>query len=86
MKSHDRHTVDPDALPETPVFKRTRLGNFLRILAAIVLIVIGLLGLILPIIPGIPLLLLGLALLAPNHPRIIQMRRWLAARRKRTPP
>ena len=42
----------------------------IRQAAGFVLLLAGLLGVLLPVMPGIPLLLAGVALLGPNHPRL----------------
>ena len=42
----------------------------LREAAGFALLIAGLLGLLLPVMPGTPLLIAGVALLGPNHPRV----------------
>lgn len=42
--------------------------------AGFALLIAGLLGLLLPVMPGTPLLIAGVALLGPSHPRV---RRWM---------
>ena len=51
----------------------------LRMSAGIALIVVGVIGVVLPVIPGIPLLVVGLALVAPDHP-LVRWGRSLLAR------
>ena len=42
----------------------------LRELTGLGLLIAGLLGLLLPVMPGTPLLIAGVALLGPSHPRV----------------
>ncbi|HEY3453954.1 MAG TPA: hypothetical protein VGK64_05080 [Bryobacteraceae bacterium] len=53
-------------------------------IAAYLCLTAGLAGLALPLLPGIPLLIIGMALLGPNHPIRRTMARWIPRTRKRS--
>jgi uncharacterized membrane protein YbaN (DUF454 family) len=46
-------------------------------------LVLGVVGLFLPLLPGIPLLIIGAALLGPDHPVRRMLSRWLPERRRK---
>lgn len=53
-------------------------------IAAYVCLIAGIAGLALPLLPGIPLLIVGMALLAPEHPIRRKLARWMPGRGKRS--
>jgi hypothetical protein len=50
------------------------LWRLVRVVCGIVLIAAGLVGMVLPIIPGLPMVLVGILLVAPDHPWVNLMR------------
>ena len=61
---------------------RTR-HKMIRRISAYVLLGLGVAGLALPLLPGIPLLILGVALLEPNHPLKRKLGRWISRRNEK---
>ncbi len=58
--------------------------------AGLTLVAVGMIGTLVPIIPGMPLLIVGVALLGSNHPRVrplvARLRLWRRKWKRSSPP
>ena len=59
-------------------------GVVAKRIAAYLCLGAGVAGLVLPLIPGIPLLIIGVALLGPDHPIRRTLSRWILKAGKRS--